>query len=1058
MTKGSWPAIISVLLLLIIVFDPLFMGDGGDADGWTDGSAESLVYPHYGIMDMIADGAYRQFNASFPEKAKFLYYWYEPLGADSNPDSFDSRHTIPVAEDNFLAWTDDGKPDGDKANYFIHNTKGWEITDSPSAAQKWANYTIQNLTTWFMQGAPEVSNAKHKAAYSMARMSRYVAKMSQYGRTDYSQWDQVRQLPDWDPNEASYQEYYEALLWTDDSMESLQEDFWNLSRSPPTDLDAHTINEHTADVAKWVNSRDGSTVQMVDHDSTTITVGKTYKEMLDQFIYCWDGDVRYKDVRGFNESLWWLTIENLVAVTENLSAMYLAIYDAAWNEFLVKAPDMTIVDYEVMPEGIIANDLVSVNVTVRNDGPKDTPGTFIMELTASTGYVNTQPIQLDSGTQKNVSFTPFPVGIDPVYVTVVADSLETVAESDETDNNISFQFDPIPEIFASDMILVKPFPSIRKDTLQKIEVQITNNGNRYDEFYLNASTLSENIILLKPEQPIGVEPGQSKIGYVSMVTFENTDIGTVVVNIVAEGVGSYSDLQLQITILDRTQDPVPMITGPQWARLEEIVTLSAEGSTDPDGDSLSYNWFIPGWGNHTGSMVTFNYTKVGLYEIILEVYDGNATSTMTLPFLVFPKVPTNLSSSTSSKGPSGITVSWKQWKSGGLIAYWIEATALPGQGALSERGPYISRIGPGNNSGRVGKFLPGTDVEVKVTVEAERFGNVTLDVFNTNTSDQTNFQNSLRMSVDNGYLTVNYKPWLDPEGDREPVILVERWSNGYIPISNDLMEEIQKAPTFDTIRYRLQSNWGRYRAKLSYYWLGESISPFQISNETIKKNAVPRVDLSGVDLPWELNINGTCRVHLQMGINDPYDHLTFTIDWGDGSSEELDLYTEPDDLMFYQIFHNYSEIGVYDVSVRIEDWSGDVIWQNGSLEVHVYRPIHLKETNENIVLQIVLAVLGTIVLLALLIVMGYVGYKFSKKETEVDFDMDKLKSDISKQKPGTGTDFDQRRGLQIPKESIMIRSQEDDEDEEDDGIEEAVKPASMPIIKGTITFDDDDEE
>jgi hypothetical protein len=472
---------------------------------------------------------------------------------------------------------------------------------------------------------------------------------------------------------------------------------------------------------------------------------------------------------------------------------------------------------------------------------------------------------------------------------------------------------------------------------------------------------------------------------------------------------------------------------------------------------LVFTWYIPGWGNHTGEQATFNYSKTGVYQIVLEVYDGNASATATLDFEVFPKVPTNLSSSTSVRGVSGITASWKPWKAGGLIAYWLEATALPDQGMKSQRGPYTSRFGPDNRTGRVGKFLPETDVEIRVTVEAERYGNITLDTFTTRTSDVSVFENELRLSVENGYLYVYYKPWLDPEGEREPAVVVERWSNGFIPIPDETKEELQKAENFDTLRYRLQSNWGRYRARLNYYWSEEPISPFSLVNETDKQNMEPIIDLSGTNLTWELNINGTCRVHLQMEIDDPYDHLTFDIDWGDGMTEVIELDTDYDDVMFYQIFHNYTEIGIYSVVVRIEDWSGKVVWQNGSLEVGEYRPVNLKEKNENIVLQIILAVIASILLIAILVVLGYVGYRFSKKDTEVEFDLKDLKSDLAKRKPGTGTDFDKRRGMQIPKESIMIRPDEDEE-EEDDGIEEAVKPAKLPLIKGTITFDDDDEE
>ncbi|MBN1540125.1 MAG: hypothetical protein JW939_08275, partial [Candidatus Thermoplasmatota archaeon] len=327
-------------------------------------------------------------------------------------------------------------------------------------------------------------------------------------------------------------------------------------------------------------------------------------------------------------------------------------------------------------------------------------------------------------------------------------------------------------------------------------------------------------------------------------------------------------------------------------------------------------------------------------------------------------------------------------------------------------------------------------------------------VFNTETSDTSLFDKELRLNVENGYLYVYYKPWLDPEGDREPEILVERWANGFITIPDGEKEEIQKAPNFDTIRYRLRANWGLYRAKLTYFWADEETSPFTVSNLTERPNSPPWINMTGLDAIWELNINGTCRVHLTMGINDPYDHLLFDIDWGDGTTETLDVQTDPQGLMYYPIFHNYTEIGIYDVEIRIEDWSGSVFWKNGSLEVGEYRPIHLKKERENLILTIILAVLGTLILVALLIVLGYVGYRFSKKDTQVDFDLKSLKSDIEKQKPGTGTDFDKRRGMQIPKESIMIRPPEK---KEEGGIKEAVAPASLPLLKGTIVFDDDEE-
>jgi len=1055
--NGKWPVILPAILLMALILNPFFMHEQGDAYAWTDGNKDSPVYPHYGIVDLIADQAYRYFNSTHPEKAEFLYYWYKWDGADSDDDSFDVKHTIPTSDDNFLAWTDDGQPDGDKSNYFIHHGKTWiPLTDAPSEAQKWANWTMQNLTRWFMEGKPTVSLAKHRAAYCTARMSRYVGKMSQYGRTDYSQWDQVRELPDYDPNTASYQEYYEALLWTDDSMTSLVTDYRSADLGSPMGLNASRIHIHTSDVAKWVNSRDGSTVQMIDENSEQITVGKTYKEMLYNFMYCWDNNVRYKDVRGFNGTLWNLTLENLVAATENLTSMYSAIYDAAWQEFLRTSPELVITDYSVLPGTIIANDEVIINATVRNKGPTDTRTIFLVELTTSSGHVTTRPITLQAGQEKTVSFTPFPVGDGPLDITIRADSRGDIAESDETNNQINFQIDPVSEVFTSELALSSPFDTIRRDTVQPVELTVRNTGNRYDDFYLNASSSAGGITFIIPKLPVGVSPSGEGRGKVYMVTQPDTPLGSVIVRLKAVGGNSTADLDISVEILERTRDPLPVITGPSWSRLDEIVTLSASGSEDPDGDILTFKWMVPGQGNFTTPEISFNYTREGLYGIVLEVYDGNATAVMNWPFEVFPGVPDNISAGPNSRGVSGITVSWKPWRAGGLIAYWLEATALPGQGELSNRGPYTARIGPGNNTGRVGKFLPGTEVEIRVNVEAERFGNQTTDIVRTSTSNTSGFRNDINMYVEDAYLYIQYRPWNDIEGERDPGITVERFVGEYIALDEDDREDIQRTNRLDTIRYKLKANWGTYRASFTYYWANETISPFSVDFVTQKGNVDPWVNLTGTNIQWELNINGTCRVNLQIGVDDPYDTLTATIDWGDGTLDDVEFSTPSSGIYYQPIFHNYTAVGSYPVSIRIEDWSGAVTWQNYTIDVGEYRPVSLRDPDEKLWVKIVIAIIASIFILAFMIGLGYIGYKFAKKESEVEFDLKDLRSDLASQKPGTGTDFDQRRSLQIPKESIM-RAPEEDKEAEKGGITEAKKPLMAPLIKGKIVFDDDEE-
>ena len=61
--------------------------------------------------------------------------------------------------------------------------------------------------------------------------------------------------------------------------------------------------------------------------------------------------------------------------------------------------------------------------------------------------------------------------------------------------------------------------------------------------------------------------------------------------------------------------------------------------------------------------------------------------------------------------------------------------------------------------------------------------------------------------------------------------------------------------------------------------------------------------------------------------------------------------------------------------------------------------------------------------------------------------MDSIKSKKTV-KAGTGTDFDQRRSMQIPQESIMAGAKKDLDEEKEDS-------SDAPMIKGNIVFDEE---
>jgi len=1054
---GSRTAIgvVAIIFLLfgmnVTVMDP---GEGS-ASAWNNGNPLSEAYPNYGIHDIIANMSVYLLKEKNPLKAQYIDYWFLPDGADSEPFSFQEGRTIPGPNDNFLAYNDDA-PEGDAENYFVNNRKGWEDTDAAQEIQKYVNRTVQNLTAWMLVGMPNGSVNHHKAVYNLGLLSHYMGDMSQFGHTDYSKWDQATHPSGFDPYDVTYQLYYEQYIWDDERMNELIDDFGLRTFNVPDVPDAEDIHVRVSEVAKWVNGRGQAPVQIADRDSSTITVGANYRYMLETFRNNWDTAKDYKGARGFDEALWNLTVENLISATENLTAFYISIWNKAWSNFLALSADLSVVSYTQVPVDVIAGDRVTVTAKVRNNGPRDSgifncglfaKGALVPDDPLEDRFLDLKPVNVPAHSEVNVTFFPIPTKLHPVNVTLRADWLQQVNEANEDDNTLNFSFMPIPEDHRSHLSLGEPFPDIRQDTSKLVQIDVINDGNRFDLFTINASTTSQGLDVEPQIAPVGVLPGGTGRATVTITSAPGAPLGSAGIRIIAEGVNSTSTIDVTFTVLERTGDPTPVVTGEMWARSEEVFTLSASESTDPDGDSLTFRWSIPDKGDFEGPVVTFNYTRPGEYGITLIIFDGNVTVLRTYTVTVYPKVPENLSAEVSSIGTSTVTISWKEWPSGGLLGYWLRAEAVDGQGERSEGGPYFSWFGPGNRSGPIGRFLPGTQVVISMGVDAERYGNRTLQTISATTYGTKTYKDQATLKIDNYYLYVRYKPWLESVSQREPVLVVERmYAGAFVPIGSD-PTIMATTPLQDTIRYPVGANSGTYRASFTYRWT-DGGSAFTVENSTTIANMVPSIALIGTSSLWEQDINGTARVRLQLSIDDPEDTLTILVDWGDGISETYEDIAVPN----LDIFHNFTQMGKYEVRMIGTDWSGDRAYRNTTLTVVEYSFNITKDKDPNLVLKIVLAVIGGIFLVAILAFFGYTGYKFAKKETQVDFDREKMKGRMDL-KPGTGTDFDQRRDMQIPKESIM-RIEEPKTKESEPSVKQTPMKSST-VISGTITFDEE---
>jgi hypothetical protein len=397
--------------------------------------------------------------------------------------------------------------------------------------------------------------------------------------------------------------------------------------------------------------------------------------------------------------------------------------------------------------------------------------------------------------------------------------------------------------------------------------------------------------------------------------------------------GSYD---LQLVVNDGTDDSAPdtvTITAAvgntppvadagenQNVQVGDTVNLDGSGSSDPDGDDLTYDWTLADPFSHditaslsdpTAVMPTFSADQAGIYEAILVVNDGtdaSAPDTVAIIAAVGNSPPV-ADAGTDQSAQVGETValdgSGSSDADGDPLTFLWEIISAPAGSTAALTNPTTS--GPTFVPDVAGSYdlqlvaNDGTDDSAPDTVT------ITAAVGNTPPVADAGENQSVQVG-DTVNLDGNGSS--DPDGDD----LTYDWTLTD-PLSNDVTASLSDPtavmPTF------LADQAGIYEAILVVNDGTDDSAPDTVAITAAVGNTPPVVD-AGADH----EIFSGEAVTINITFNDPDGDdspWAYTINWGDGTS---DSGSTNDQTVAIVTSHQYFELGDYTVEVCITDTNG----------------------------------------------------------------------------------------------------------------------------------------
>ena len=934
-------ALLAVLLMVAVPATSF------SSQAWGNGSSASVEFTNFGIHDITCDIALRTATYTSPELLTWMTDWYIRNETDYGY-SFDGDNDLlgPTSTDNINAYTDDPDSywkDWDNHTLDLHPRSGWDPPEGDAARRvsQLYNQTVYHIYSWLMNGSMRWDLDQHYAAYYGGLMAHYLMDITQFGHTDWTRLDHSNP-PGYDPQGATYHSYYEAQTWTDQALRTIHVDLMGYPLPEPERVSdpAQTVR----DLAGFVNGRHGPDVQFQDIDLNTVTLGSTYVLMLENFTSNWDAGVTYNSARGFDEELWNLSEENMVAGMNNLTNLWTSAYLDASDQFLVNAADIVVEGVGFSPNGtIFEGQEVSVSFEVFNQGKVRTPSFKVMGYLDGVDEVGIAYLELIPGQRESVGFTFFPPAGNH-SLTVVGDATQGTPESNESNNIMTIDFFVEAEHHESKLTSVHTVLEILQEDTGWFDLTLVNLGNRADVFEISVNAYPGTIdfSLTLPVEKIHVPALSNRTFRIDVATILDNPVGPRNFAVTAMGENSTVGIGLTVIIQERQLAPFIEVEYEFFTNISVPLSFDASSSWDHNGDEITFSWDFGDGTSGTGAVVEHAWQEEGVYVIILNASDGQLHRDRTLEVSVEDAIPPTPQLMVTDVDFNAARFEWTTWESSRYFEeYRLYIADVPDPGDIINDANLFQAVElfyVGNTTLHVppGKIMYAVLVTVNINGDVYRsnVAEVVLEL-RSKTYPEPGLLHFAEVFAYSDLLSTIELVW------REWQPLHVESSNYYVSSFISAKQVDEGLPTTGVVeigqgvpRYLFADLppdeyilWVDYVSGIDSIRIGPIFVDLTSTNSSLRFVRVPPT-LNGVvgrdlELPIELT---------WIGLTDG----NLSVDWGDGSDlDRLNYHFRDEPQINMTIKHSYLEEGNFTITVK-DTRNGTIVWMKDGWQFNPY--------------------------------------------------------------------------------------------------------------------------